>query len=388
MWVAVLVLAVGLLAVATITQRYGYRLGGTITIPVLAVYTLWQFVMLPVFVLSTVAAVVGLSQLRQRTLIHGRDELVAAILVGSLVPLVTLLFLLEAGADVQEVAFIGSILPGLAAYNWHRLEPEQRLGDVLATAGLFAGLVAIGWTLVRPGFVVEYGTLTPPVLYSSGSDIATVRGAVVELAPVPVILSRTIAVSLFAAGFAISEIVRDRYGVRIGIIAPVLLAIYLLANRWLIVIYVVTVLAAFAFVQGSHYLTLRYGRVLLGTTVALAVLLVLPLSVVFPVTRGLSALFVGVLAGVTAYNAHASPPIERRLVLPLQLVVFVPSLLIARLFAEPLARGVPRELDGPVLLVAGVVFALSLATARLYTVRRPTDEQVFEDSVLSLDRNP
>lgn len=39
MIVAVIVTAFGLLAVAGLTQVYGYRLGGTIAIPVLAVYT-------------------------------------------------------------------------------------------------------------------------------------------------------------------------------------------------------------------------------------------------------------------------------------------------------------------------------------------------------------
>jgi hypothetical protein len=61
--VAVIVTAFGLLAVAGLTQVYGYRLGGTIAIPVLAVYTLKSFVMLPIYVLSAALAYIGLQLL-------------------------------------------------------------------------------------------------------------------------------------------------------------------------------------------------------------------------------------------------------------------------------------------------------------------------------------
>ncbi|PSQ18322.1 hypothetical protein BRD00_05535 [Halobacteriales archaeon QS_8_69_26] len=388
MWIAVLVLVVGFLAVATVTQLFGYRLGGTITVPVLAVYTLWEFVTLPVFLLSTVTAYVGLSLFRRRTLVYGRDELVAAILVGSLVPLGMFLILLEAGSAVGDVAFIGSILPGLAAYNYYRLDPELRRGDLLATVGLFVALFGLGWLLVSPDLVVRYGLATPPVLFSRTADVAQYRAAVVDRALVPVVVPRAIAVSLFAAGFALSEVFRERYGVRVGVIVPVLLALYLLANRWLLVMYVIAGVFAFGFAQTVHYLTLRYGRVLLGVTIAVAVSTVVPLSLTFPVERGLSAIFVGILAGVTAYNAHASPPIERRLVVPLQLAVFVPSLLVARLFGPPVDRGVPETLGPTTLAVAGLLLALSVATARVYVVRKPSDREVRSESVLSLEDRP
>ena len=86
MWVATLVAVIGFLSVGAITQFTGYRLGGSITIPVLAVYSLKNFVMLPVFVLSAAAAYVGLWILRRRTLIFGRDELIAAMVIGTAVP--------------------------------------------------------------------------------------------------------------------------------------------------------------------------------------------------------------------------------------------------------------------------------------------------------------
>lgn len=385
MWVAVLVLILGFLAVATTTQLYGYRLGGTITVPVLATYTLKTFVMLPIFLVSTAAAYVGLALFRRRTLVYGRDELVAAILVGSLVPLVTLLFVIELGAGMGDVAFVGSILPGLAAYNLHRLDPELRRGDVVATTALFAGLLAVGLVLVDPRIADAVGAVTPPVLFAATADVAVARGAVVDVPTEPVVLPRAIAVSLFAAGFAVAELLRERYGVRIGIVVPVLVATYALANVWLAIMYLFVLVMAFALVQTAHVATLRYGRVVLGVTTAIALALTLPVALVFPVERGLSAIFVGVLAGVTAYNAHVTAPIERRLVVPLQLTVFVPSLLVARLFADPPPRGVPQELTPVVLLVAGTLFVASVLVARVYTVDRPDEADVFATSVLAAE---
>ena len=61
MLVAVAITALGFLLVGLTTQLFGYRLGGTIAIPVLAVYTLKNVFMLPIFVLSTVLAYLGLS---------------------------------------------------------------------------------------------------------------------------------------------------------------------------------------------------------------------------------------------------------------------------------------------------------------------------------------
>mgnify|MGYP000249887009 CR=1 FL=1 len=90
MWAATLVAVIGLLSVGIITQFTGYRMGGSITVPVLAVYTLKNFVMLPVFLSSAAAAFVGLWILRRRTLIFGRDELVAAMVIGTIVPVLTL----------------------------------------------------------------------------------------------------------------------------------------------------------------------------------------------------------------------------------------------------------------------------------------------------------
>lgn len=383
MWVATLVGIVGLLSVGVITQFTGYRMGGSITAPVLAVYTLKNFVMLPVFLASAAAAFVGLWILRRRTLIFGRDELIAAMVIGTIVPVLTLFLVLQLGIDVGIIAFLGSILPGLAAYNYHRIKPEYRRNDLLASVGLFVALTALGWVLVSHGFARQFGALTPPILFSSTADVAVYKGVAVSRVPEAIILPREIVACLFAGGFVLSEQLRGRFGVRVGIVGAVLLAVYALASYWLVVLYVLLLALSFGFIQLSNYLTLRYGRVLLGVTVAVAIFASISLTFVLPIERGLSAFFTAILAGVGAYNAHASAPFERRLVVPLQIVVFIPALIIARLFGPPQPRGFPQELTVSVLGIAAVLWMAALGVSYWYTVSPPTDDAVLSASVLS-----
>lgn len=383
MWVATLLVVLGVLGVALTTQFTGYRLGGTITVPILAMYTLKNVLMLPVFVLSTIAAYLGLWYLRERTLIYGRDEFVAALIIGTAVPLVMLLGLIELGFDADLIVLIGSILPGIAAYNYHSIKPEFRRNDLLATIGLFTALILVGWGLVSPDIASKFGMVTPPVLFAATADIAVYNNAVVDSQPEAIVLSREILAGLFILGLILSERIRAEFGVRVGIIAAVLLAIYALTNYWLIIMYVVLFIFAFGFVQAVNQATLRYGRVLLGLTIAFTHLVALPLTLWFPIARGLSAFFVALLAGIIAYNAHVTGPFERRLVLPLQAVVFVPALLLARVFANPEPRGIPKDLTLPVLLIGILLVLLGVGLGRWYAVAQPDDAEVLSASVLS-----
>lgn len=391
MWIATLITVVGVLCVAVITQFKGYRLGGVITVPVMVVYSLREFLMMPVFLLSILVAYVGLWILKRRTLMYGRNLLVAAIILGSFLPTAAFLLLIGAGAELGVIQFIGSVLPGLAAYNYQEIDPGYRKKDMLAAAGLFTVLFVTGWVLVTPWIAERFGTLTPPVLFFPTSDVAVYKGAagyggivgVVEADPI--IISRISTVGLFAGGLTVTELVRRRFGVRIGVVAPVLIAIYTLASYWLPIMYVMMLVIMFVFVEGVNYFTLRYGRVLLGMSIAFGLLVGVLLTFPFPIERGPSAFFVAILATVSAYNAHVSAPLERRLVFPLQLAIFAPTVVVARLLSTPLPRGVPKELTPSVVVGAVIVAALCLAFARVYTIDQPDDEEVLSESVLSGD---
>jgi len=389
MWVATVITVVGLLYVAVITQFKGYRLGGMITVPVMVIYCLREFLMLFVFPVSIILAYVGLWMLKKYTLMYGRNLLVSTIVIGSITPTAAFLLLAGFGAELGVVQFIGSILPGLAAYNYQEIDPDYRKNDLLASAGLFVVLFAVGWLLVTPRIAERFGTLTPSVLFFPTSDVAVYKGTAgyggtVGVAEAdPVILSRTYTVGIFAGGLAATEVVRRWFGVRIGVVAPVLIAIYAVASYWLPIMYLIMLGVMFVFIQAVHTFTLRYGRVLLGMSMAFGMIIGLLLPFVFPIERGPFTFFVGIIATVSAYNAHVSAPTERRLVLPLQLAIFAPTVVVTRYLTEPLPRGVPQELSLPVIVGAVVVSALCLALAEVYVVRQPDDEEVLSESVLS-----
>lgn len=389
MLIAAVVLILGFLGVAYATQTRGLRLGGTIVVPVLALYTLKNFVALPVFLASTVLAWLALWGAKQYTLIYGRTELVVAIVAGSVLPLGVLfigdLVGLSDVVNLRAAVFLGSILPGLAAFNIQQMKPEYRRRDVTAAVALYLGLLVLGGLLVDPRLVSTLGAHTPTVLFAATSDIAVLRGAVIEEALDPVLLSRPLAVVLLVGSFLFSEWGRDRFGIRAGVITLGLLAIYATVSQWLLVLFLLDAVVVIAVVAALHRATLLYGRVLIGLGAAAGSLVALPLAAALPVDRGLSAVFVAVLAGVTAYNYHVTPPRERRMLLPLSLVVFAPLFLVARILSLRSPRGLLADVPAVPWLVVGVVVVTvgSYLFLRAYRIEQPSDEAVLSASVLS-----
>jgi hypothetical protein len=370
--------------VGIITQLFGYRTGGTIAIPVLAVYTLKNVLMLPIFLISTLIAYVGLHLVKSRTLIYGRDELLVAMAIGSGVPLVLLVaiwsFLPE---SLRSVVFIGSILPGLAAYNYHQIKPEYRKWDLVTTALLLVVLIGIGWLLIRPEFVSTLGTFTPPVLYSPTADVAVFKNAVVFEELDATILARPVAVVVFLIGVLLAERSRSRYGVRTGLVAMALLSIYALANTWLLVLYLAVVAVAYLALKTVHYVTLLYGRVLISVATVTALIAVVPLALVLPITRGLSAYFVAILAGVNAYSWHVTAPAQRILFVPLQTGAFLLLLAVTQLISLGRSDLIPQAFGIPAIIAMVIGVVVCLAFVEYRTVDLPDQDAVFEASILS-----
>lgn len=384
MIIAATVTALGLFTVATITQIFGYRLMGTITIPVVTIYALKNVVVLPVFAFSTLLAYFGLSLLKKRTLIYGRDELLVAILIGSAVPLALLLALGTVFTDAfRAILFVGSILPGLAAFNYHQLKPQYRKWDFATSVALLLVLFAIGALLVSPRLQPVLGTVTPPVLYSETADIARWRGVGVFEADQPMVLDRPTTIGILGLALAASEGLRRRYDVRIGVVAVGLLALYVLSSIWLIALYILLFAVTFVAVQAVHWSTILYGRVLIGLSAGFSLLAALPLVVALSIEHGLAAYFVAIFAGINAYSMHATAPAYRILIPPLQLLTFLALVAVARAFTEPLASGAPQQLGIVEAGVGAVIAALCIVFAELYTVARPSESAVYDASILS-----
>lgn len=399
MLVAIILAVIGILSVIMITQVMGYRLGGVIVVPVLAVYALKNFIMFPVFVISALIAYVGLNYVKRKTMIYGRAELVASILIGSVLPVIGLFFIRSSGVEFQNIFFIGSVLPGLAAYNHQHIKPEYRLKDLLTAAGLFLALIGIGWALITPEMSRSIGYITPPILFSQTSDIAVLKGAAVDVPPVPTIMDRPSTIAVFTVSLVLSEIVRARYGIRVGIVSMGLLAIFALANGWFLLIYLVNLLLAYFAIDRVQKATLLYGRNLIGLGVLTSLLLTVPEVLMLPIVRG-SAFFIGIIAGLNGYNLHVTPPAERKVFLPLQLSIFVPTLVFARIiggslpggslfggnhFGGTFPSGLLQELGALEVLLAALLTLAAIAFIKRNWIPVPGEKTVLDASLFRRD---
>lgn len=385
MLVATAVAALGFIAVAVGTRQFGLRLGGTIVIGVLAVYTLKNFTTLPIFLASAAIAYFALGLAKEKTLIYGRDEFIVALIAGSFIP--SLVFLTtfylpgDVGIEIYRSVFIGSLLSGIAAFNLHQIRPGYWVKDIVGATGIYVGLLAIGALLVGPStrFLADYA---PLVLFAPTSDIAVLRGAVVEGFVDPAFVGRPFVIGVFALMIGLSELVRQQFGVRIGAIAPGLIAIYTVSTWHLLALHLVTFVVVFALVTALHHSVILYGRALLSTSAALSTLIALPLAIAFGISAGLSAIFAGVLAGLLAYYIHATGRRERRQQLALMLATFVPLVLVVRAVYAPGPNGFPQAL-GAMELIAGAGISLAgIAIAASYRIDQPSDEAVLAASPL------
>jgi hypothetical protein len=323
MLLALALVLVGLLVGVAATQRFGLRLGGVLTVPLLAVYALRDATTLPVFVASIVVAYVAVDHVTKNTLIHGRPMFLVGIVAGMVASIVFYGVAALAGAviPVGAIELVGSVLPGIAAYNFHRQEGREMVLDAGASLATLAGLLGLGAGLVALVGGTPLATLSPPVLLAPSADVVGWMGvpAVAAAGGTTYALAPTLV--LVAVGMAASEFARRRWGLRPGgIVALPVLALLALANAWMLPVYLVAAAAAYGATRLLARRTLVYGRVLLSAAIAVGVvtatLVALPAHLVSglfsaPVADGLAVFVVGVLGGVGAYNLEVVPAAER-----------------------------------------------------------------------------
>lgn len=378
--------ALGFLLTAAVTQTKGLRLGGSILVPTLVVYALKDFTTLPVFLVSTAIAYSILWQAKEKTLVYGREEFLVALAGGSLVPIVGYFVLLRVYPtflEVNPLVFIGSILPGLAAYNVAQTKQEYRRQDLRYTAGLIVGLIILGALLINPWTAQRIGDATPLVLFARTSDIAVLTGSVVEGSLAPNVEIRTTIVLFLIVGMILSELVRREFGIRIGIISMALIALFSLVSRWLLVLFALSFVVSLVAIWVVHHTTLLYGRILISIGCGIGTLAALGFATQLPIIRGFSALFVGVIAGVDAYAVHVTPPLERRQQPFLAVAVFLGMVLLLRVFIEPFEFGVLQEFATLHVLIGGAVILVCLAIAYRLRIPKPDDDDILSASVLS-----
>ncbi|GAA3880433.1 hypothetical protein GCM10022627_36800 [Haloarcula argentinensis] len=354
----------GLVLGIAAAQLAGLRLGGVIVVPLVSVYFLQSFATLPVFIASVAAAYFSVRIIKNRLLVYGRPLFVLSVIIGAIVPVLVFKILSDAagiGVGLSQIGFIGSVLPGIAAYNYHRIDADKRVLDMVWSLAivLFLSVVGIG-LVIFVGLSPLAGAL-PPVLLSPTSDIANAFGLVVDTDTVPIVMSDFLAVGLLALGMLLSEGVRSRYGLRVGgVIVVPLIVIISFRNEWMLSLWVGTVVLAYFAVMFVHWWTLLYGRVLLGLGVIVGLLVSISATTVVPARTGLLPFFTGILGGVTGYNLHVVPPAERRAAVSVTGSILVLVIIVARFLVIPPQTGLLLSVSASHVAVGASVCLIAL----------------------------
>jgi len=356
---------------------HGLRFGGVLVVPLLGLYVLFDYRALPLFAISTAASYLGLLVIERRIVLYGRRLLVAAIVTGALVPITTVLVVRVVAGDplpLRDVAYVGSILPGIAAFNLHRLDREERITDVVGSLALVVGLV-----LLAAVFVLSRSVVLGPASFETIVTTAErlVLGSAGPIVPEPApVIPRAAVVGLFVVGLLLNEGIQMRYGLRLaGLITLPLIATFALQNARLLALYVAGTAVAIVFIRLVHGATFLYGRSLLGGTCIMGVLLATLATPLLPDATGLRPLIVGLLAGVTAYNSHVLAPGERVQSIALNGGVFVGLFALADAVAFVLGRPFfhsPTEVD----VAIGVVLLVTAGFALLQFERLRPDRPI------------
>lgn len=378
MFLTTLLLVVGLIAGVLAVQLGSFRMSGVLTVPLLAVYGLYNYATVPVFVLSALAAYVVLTYVKSRTFLYGRRLLLLAVITGALVPITTLAILdhWSAATFISEVEFIGSILPGIAAYNLHQLDTDRRVNDAILSLGVLIGLILLGVALLEPFAPLQAETAWPPILHSAESDVAAVQDLTLDTEGYRSVVSLPVGGGIILLGLAFAELARDRWGLRAdGIIAVPLLAIFSLQTADALVLYLLLVPLTYIAIDRLEAQTGFYGRISLAFAIACGVLIGLPLVPVVGIQIGLIAFFCGIFAGITVYNLRRIPTVDRFHSLLITAGLYTAALSLIRIVTTPASGGLLPTVHS--VHIAGAVVAVIIAVWVCYRKeeRRPAITQ-------------
>lgn len=371
MIVAVFIMVVGIATVAVLSQRGGYRLGGVMALPLLAIYTFREPLSPLIFVVGAVAAWIALWAVREYTLNHGRRVFLIAVLVGACATVLAAYVVASytpAHLPFDDAEVVASIFPGVAAYNVMRLDRDDRVVDVLAMVALFAGLMLLG----VGGLVFFEGRSlpTPPILALPTSDLITWLGIEPRGETVTQITPNWLSITLLVVDVVIYEWVRKRYDLRLaGIIVIPLLAVFSVRLEYAAAVFAIGATAVFFLLSIIHWLSLLYGRVLLAFSLILGSLYALAIGVLATgVIPGLTLFFLGLFVGVAAYNLYrVSPPIRAAsLRISASLFVVFYAVLIVGVGIPP--GGLFHDTGAGYLLVGALT--IGLAVVELYRLEQ------------------
>lgn len=388
MIVATLIMIIGLAVVAALSHWKGYRCGGVMGIPLLAIYTFREPVS-PLIFFTGVVGVWGVLWLtREHTLYHGRR--VFLIGVGTSVFITTIVaYSVVAYSSIDfslaEIEVVASIFPGVAAYNLMRIPPENRLKDIIIQLLTFSGLIAVG----AGGVLFFQGQAYPtaPVFSLPTGGLFVWLRIDPQGTAVTRVVPHWLSTGLLAIDVIIYELIRNRYEITLaGIVVIPLLAIFSVQFEYIPVIFAIGATIAYSIISVTHWLTLLYGRVLLGVSIIFGISYTFALSwLTFIHIPGITLLFIGLFVGVASHNLHQTSPKTRTASVCISAGLFVTFYMILLVFIEIPPSGLFTANYGAYLIVG--VATLVLAFGQIYQLEcsRPSVAEfayasVFEDA--------
>ena len=382
-------MTVGLATGAVLSHRAGYRLGGVMVLPLLAIYTFREPLSPIIFVVGAVTAWGALWGIREFTLNHGRRVFLIAIFTGAcgtvLAGYAMDAFTL-ARLSFDDAEIVASIFPGIAAYNVMRLDREDRPVDVVAMVAAFAGLLLLGAGVLV--FFQGRAFPTPPVLTSPSSDILRWLGAEPSGGAMTPVTPNWLSLSLLVVDVVVYEWIRKRYDLRlVGIIVVPLLAVFSVRLEYTAAIFAIGVTAVFTLLTVIHWVSLLYGRVLLACSLVCGSLYALAIGVVIPYeVPGTLLFFVGLFVGIASYNLYYVSPSLRSASLRISVGLFVVFYAVLALVVDIPPRGLfhDGEVGYVVLGAVAVAFAV-VELSRLERSRPPRAEFARASVFASVD---
>jgi len=284
-------------------------------------------------------------------------------------------FIASNPVPLRDIAYLGSILPGIAAYNLYRIDREKRVADVAGSIVLVVGLVLLA-AVVMLSRSVLLGPSSVETVVITAEQLVFGNGSPTVSNPAPVI-PRAAVVGLFVFGLLINEGIRKRYGLRLaGIIAVPLMAVFTLQDVRLLALYIAATAVGTVFVWLVHGTTFVYGRSLLGGTCTVCVVVAVLAVPLLSGEIGLRPLIIGLLAGVTTYNGHVLAPSERVRSVALNIGTFVGLFALVDTVAFALNR--PFFFPPTVIDVAFGLALLGTAGYVLFECERRRPDQPIE----------
>ena len=141
------VVLLGLAVGEVLRERWGLQPAGVIALPLVALFALRVWWVLPLYVGIALVSFAVISVVHARTLLYGRALLSVATVLGVLLAVPALVAF---GLSDNVAVFFAGLLGGIWAYNLHTVAPRERVASATVSAGSFVAIFALARALVDP----------------------------------------------------------------------------------------------------------------------------------------------------------------------------------------------------------------------------------------------